>query len=109
MEVANATVRAKMAGSASTPMAMLTASGTSKTVAPTFFTLLKSGGCLHLATDWQDYAEKMSAELLGDSRYLNRGDDKGYSPKPSYRPKTRFENRGIRLGHGVWDLIFEKK
>ena len=73
------------------------------------FTLLKSGGCLHLATDWQDYAEKMSAELLGDSRYLNRGDDKGYSPKPSYRPKTRFENRGIRLGHGVWDLIFEKK
>jgi tRNA (guanine-N7-)-methyltransferase len=73
------------------------------------FTLLKSGGCLHLATDWQDYAERMGAELLGDSRYQNRGDQKGYSPRPSYRPETRFEKRGMRLGHGVWDLVFEKK
>ena len=73
------------------------------------FALLKSGGSLHLATDWQDYAEKMGVELLGDSRYLNRGDDKGYSPRPSYRPETRFEKRGLSLGHGVWDLIFEKK
>ncbi len=71
--------------------------------------LLKPGACLHMATDWQDYAEYMAREMLGDARYLNRGDDKGFSPRPIYRPITRFEKRGITLGHGVWDLIFEKK
>ena len=73
------------------------------------FELLKPGGCLHMATDWQDYAEYMARELMQDTRYLNRGNDDGYSPKPVYRPITRFEKRGVNLGHGVWDLIFERK
>ena len=73
------------------------------------FELLKPGGCLHMATDWQDYAEYMARELMQDTRYLNRGNDHGYSPKPVYRPITRFEKRGVNLGHGVWDLIFERK
>jgi len=70
--------------------------------------LLKPGGCLHIATDWQEYAEYMAAELLSDSRYMNSGDAKGYAQRPAYRPATRFENRGLKLGHGVWELIFEK-
>ncbi len=70
--------------------------------------LLKPGGYLHLATDWQNYAEHMADELLGDPRFVNQGDEKGYASKPAYRPTTRFEKRGITLGHKVWDLIFEK-
>lgn len=71
--------------------------------------LLKPGGCLHMATDWQEYAEYMAAELLSDARYMNKGDTRGYAQRPVYRPATRFENRGLKLGHGVWDLIFELK
>jgi len=71
--------------------------------------LLKPGACLHMATDWQEYAEHMAAEFLSDSRYLNTGDTRGYAQRPAYRPATRFENRGLKLGHGVWDLIFELK
>jgi tRNA (guanine-N7-)-methyltransferase len=69
--------------------------------------LLKPGACLHMATDWQDYAEYMAEEFLADSRYKNRGDTSGYVQRPAYRPQTRFENRGLKLGHGVWDLLFE--
>lgn len=72
------------------------------------FELLKPGACLHFATDWQDYAEHMAAELLGDRRYLNLGDADGYALRPAYRPLTKFEQRGLKLGHGVWDLVFEK-
>ncbi len=71
--------------------------------------LLKPRACLHMATDWQDYAEHMAREMLSDSRFNNHGNDKGYASRPAYRPATRFENRGLKLGHGVWDIIFEKK
>jgi len=67
---------------------------------------LKPGGILHLATDWQDYAEHMAREMLGDPRFVNLGDAGGYHPRPGWRPETRFEQRGQRLGHGVWDLLF---
>jgi tRNA (guanine-N7-)-methyltransferase len=60
-----------------------------------------------MATDWQEYAEYMAEEFLADSRYKNRGDTSGYVQRPAYRPQTRFENRGLKLGHGVWDLLFE--
>ncbi|MFB3059477.1 MAG: tRNA (guanosine(46)-N(7))-methyltransferase TrmB, partial [Gammaproteobacteria bacterium] len=69
--------------------------------------LLKPGACLHIATDWQDYAEHMVAEMLSDPRFKNLGDEDGYVRRPAYRPATRFENRGLKLGHGVWDLVFE--
>jgi tRNA (guanine-N7-)-methyltransferase len=70
--------------------------------------LLKPGACLHTATDWQDYAESMATEMLSDTRFKNLGDEYGYARRPAYRPATRFENRGVKLGHGVWDLVFEK-
>ncbi len=69
--------------------------------------LLKPGACLHIATDWQDYAEYMAAEMLSDSRFENLGDENGFAGRPAYRPVTRFENRGLKLGHSVWDLVFE--
>jgi tRNA (guanine-N7-)-methyltransferase len=62
------------------------------------------GGYLHCATDWQPYAEQMLAVLSGEP--LLRNTATGYAPRPDYRPLTKFENRGIRLGHGVWDLVF---
>ncbi|MCP4186679.1 MAG: tRNA (guanosine(46)-N7)-methyltransferase TrmB [Gammaproteobacteria bacterium] len=70
--------------------------------------LLKPGGCVHFATDWQDYAEHMAAELLSDKRFENHGDASGFSFCPAYRPVTHFERRGRNLGHGVWDLVFGK-
>ncbi len=72
------------------------------------FRSFKSEGVLHMATDWQEYAEHMAADLLSDSRFKNLGDAQGYCAKPDYRPETRFERRGQRLGHGVWDLMFQK-
>lgn len=70
--------------------------------------VLKPAGVVHLATDWQDYAEHMAVEFLSDPRFRNLGDQRGYSLKPDYRPQTRFERRGLRLGHGVWDLLFSR-
>ncbi|MBC8212026.1 MAG: tRNA (guanosine(46)-N7)-methyltransferase TrmB [Gammaproteobacteria bacterium] len=70
--------------------------------------VLKPGGVLHMATDWQHYAEHMAAEMLADTRFANLGDEHGFSEKPDYRPDTKFERRGLRLGHGVWDLVFVK-
>lgn len=67
---------------------------------------LKVGGYVHCATDWQDYAEQMLAVLRAEPRLKNRHDN--YAPRPSWRPQTKFETRGLRLGHGVWDLIFER-
>jgi tRNA (guanine-N7-)-methyltransferase len=67
---------------------------------------LKPGGYLHCATDWQNYAEQM-LEVLGAEPLL-RNTAADYAPKPSYRPLTKFENRGIKLGHGVWDLVFQR-
>jgi tRNA (guanine-N7-)-methyltransferase len=68
---------------------------------------LAPGGYLHCATDWQEYAEQM-LEVLGAEPGLQNSAD-GYAPQPAYRPLTKFENRGLRLGHGVWDLVFLKK
>ncbi len=64
------------------------------------------GGYLHCATDWENYAEQM-LRVLGNCSQLNNKYD-NYAPRPDYRPLTKFEQRGIRLGHGVWDLIFTK-
>ena len=71
---------------------------------------LKPGAYLHCATDWQPYAEQI-LEVLGAEPLLKNTADAasgGYAPKPDYRPLTKFENRGIRLGHGVWDLVFTR-
>jgi tRNA (guanine-N7-)-methyltransferase len=76
-----------------------------------FVSLLASriapGGYLHCATDWQEYAEQM-LEVLGAEPTLENTAD-GYAQRPDYRPVTKFENRGLRLGHGVWDLVFRKR
>ncbi len=68
---------------------------------------IKKGGYLHCATDWQEYAEQMLEVLGGEPSLQNTAE--GYAPRPDYRPVTKFENRGLKLGHGVWDLVFEKK
>ena len=67
-------------------------------------TRLAPGGYLHCATDWQPYAEQM-LEVLSQEPLL-RNTASAYAPKPDYRPLTKFENRGLKLGHGVWDLVF---
>jgi tRNA (guanine-N7-)-methyltransferase len=74
---------------------------------------LKPGGYLHCATDWQPYAEQILAvlgtePLLKNSAAQAHPELAGYAPKPHYRPLTKFENRGIKLGHGVWDVVFER-
>jgi tRNA (guanine-N7-)-methyltransferase len=65
---------------------------------------LKPGGYLHMATDWQGYAEQALAVLAAEPLLQNTGAD--YAPRPDYRPLTKFEQRGLRLGHRVWDLVF---
>ena len=65
------------------------------------------GGYLHCATDWQPYAEQMLEVLSAEPALLNTA--AGYADKPAYRPLTKFEARGLRLGHGVWDLVFRKR
>ena len=67
---------------------------------------LKPGGYLHCATDWQPYAEQILEVLSAEPLLKNTA--AGYAPKPDYRPLTKFENRGIKLGHGVWDLVFRR-
>lgn len=69
---------------------------------------LKTGGQLHLATDWQNYAEQMLEVMNAAEGFANLADNKEYVEKPAYRPETKFERRGMRLGHGVWDLLFQK-
>lgn len=69
---------------------------------------LKPGGRLHMATDWENYAEHMLDVLSNAEGFRNTSEDGNYVPKPDYRPETKFERRGLRLGHGVWDLVFEK-
>ncbi|MBV5298519.1 MAG: tRNA (guanosine(46)-N7)-methyltransferase TrmB [Rhodoferax sp.] len=74
---------------------------------------LKVGGYIHCATDWQHYAEQMlavfSAEpLLKNTALPAHPELSGYAPRPDYRPLTKFENRGLKLGHGVWDLVFAR-
>jgi tRNA (guanine-N7-)-methyltransferase len=74
---------------------------------------LKIGGYLHCATDWKPYAEQMLDVLSAEPLLKNRATAShpelaGYAPKPHYRPLTKFEKRGLKLGHGVWDLVFER-
>lgn len=85
---------------------------------------IKSGGYLHCATDWQDYAEQMLIVLGAEPTLRNTANDvgvavtdtdavantfaNGFAERPAYRPVTKFENRGLKLGHGVWDLVFTK-
>ncbi|HMM47945.1 MAG TPA: tRNA (guanosine(46)-N7)-methyltransferase TrmB [Thiobacillaceae bacterium] len=79
-------------------------------IQPPFVSLLASrlatGGYVHLATDWQDYAEQMLAVLSAEPLLVNTVAE--YAPRPETRPLTKFEQRGIRLGHGVWDLVFRR-
>ncbi len=67
---------------------------------------IKPGGYLHCATDWEDYAVQMLEVLSAEPLLKNTAD--GYASRPNYRPLTKFENRGIKLGHGVWDLVFTR-
>jgi len=70
---------------------------------------LTPGGTLHLATDWENYAEHMLEVLTDNSDLCNLSSTNDYVPRPQHRPKTKFEQRGERKGHGVWDLIFSKQ
>ncbi len=70
-------------------------------------TRLRSGGYLHCATDWEEYAVQMLEVLSAEPALENTADS--YAPRPDYRPVTKFEKRGLRLGHGVWDLVFRKR
>jgi tRNA (guanine-N7-)-methyltransferase len=80
-------------------------------IQPKFVSLLASrlapGGYVHCATDWQPYAEQMLQVLSAEPALHNTAD--GYAPRPAYRPLTKFENRGLKLGHGVWDLVFHRR
>jgi tRNA (guanine-N7-)-methyltransferase len=79
-------------------------------VRPEFVALLasriKPGGYIHCATDWEDYAGQMLEVLSGEALLHNTSTD--YAPKPEYRPQTKFETRGLRLGHGIRDLVFTR-
>ena len=68
---------------------------------------LKPGGYLHCATDWEPYAQQM-LQVLGEEPQLENTAT-GFAPRPAYRPETKFERRGLRLGHGVWDVVFVKR
>ena len=64
------------------------------------------GGYLHCATDWEPYAQQMLEVLSAEP--LLRNAVEGFAPRPEWRPLTKFENRGLKLGHGVWDLLFKR-
>ena len=69
---------------------------------------LRAGGEIHCATDWAEYAEWMRDVFASDDKWQNLGGADGYAPRPDWRPQTKFERRGERLGHGVWDLRYRK-
>ena len=79
-------------------------------IQPSFISLLASrlapGAYLHSATDWQEYAEQILAVFTAEPALANTAP--GFAPRPDYRPLTKFESRGLKLGHGVWDIIFRK-
>jgi tRNA (guanine-N7-)-methyltransferase len=68
---------------------------------------LKRGGYIHAATDWEEYAAEILKVLSNEPQLANTAAD--YALRPEYRPLTKFEQRGLRLGHGVWDVVFQKK
>jgi tRNA (guanine-N7-)-methyltransferase len=69
---------------------------------------LEVGGVFHMATDWEPYAEHMMENMAEEHGFTNVAGANLFSPRPDYRPITKFEKRGERLGHGVWDLLFQK-
>ncbi|ORM66367.1 tRNA (guanosine(46)-N7)-methyltransferase TrmB [Pantoea rodasii] len=69
---------------------------------------LKLGGVFHMATDWEEYAKHMLEVMSSIDGYKNQSESHDYVPRPETRPLTKFEQRGQRLGHGVWDLMFER-
>lgn len=69
---------------------------------------LSDGGVFHMATDWEPYAEHMMENMAEEEGFENLAGENQFSPRPDYRPVTKFEKRGERLGHGVWDLLFKK-
>lgn len=69
---------------------------------------LKIGGVFHMATDWQNYAEHMLNVMQAAEGYANLSDTADYVARPEHRPLTKFEQRGQKLGHGVWDLMFKR-
>jgi len=71
--------------------------------------ILKPGGHFHMATDWQEYAQHMMDVMGAAPGFFNIAGVGQYMPRPEYRPLTKFEQRGQRLGHGIWDLIFAKE
>ena len=71
--------------------------------------LLRPGGIFHAATDWEEYAEQMMQVLSASEAFENTAGEGAYSPRPAARPLTKFEQRGQRLGHGVWDLLFRRR
>jgi tRNA (guanine-N7-)-methyltransferase len=80
-------------------------------VKPSFVELvtkkLAKGGYFHAATDWEHYAKEMLETISANQKLVNSSKNKTYCERPDYRPLTKFEQRGMRLGHGVWDLIFK--
>jgi tRNA (guanine-N7-)-methyltransferase len=80
-------------------------------IQPAFVSLLadrmKPGAYLHIATDWQDYAEHILAVLCAAPELVNTAER--YAPRPAYRPLTKFEQRGLKLGHAVWDILFRRR
>ncbi|QDX82411.1 tRNA (guanosine(46)-N7)-methyltransferase TrmB [Denitratisoma sp. DHT3] len=80
-------------------------------IQPAFVHLLSQrlapGGYFHCATDWEEYAQQMLEVLSGEALLENTAP--GFAPRPEYRPLTKFEQRGLRLGHGVWDVVFRRK
>ena len=81
-------------------------------VQPDFIELLarkiRHGGRLHMATDWEGYAEHMLEVMSGSTAFRNCAETGAFVVRPEYRPVTKFEQRGQRLGHGVWDLVYER-
>ncbi len=67
---------------------------------------LKPGAYIHVATDWQEYADQILAVLNAQPQLQNTADE--FAPRPDYRPLTKFEQRGLKLGHGVWDVVFQR-
>lgn len=82
-------------------------------IQPSFVALLaqklKPGASLHLATDWEDYALHSLKVIEMSGGFGNSAGNGNFFPRPAYRPITKFERRGERLGHGVWDLLFERR
>ena len=68
---------------------------------------LQSGGYLHVATDWEEYAAQILPVLSAEPLLVNSAES--FAPRPAYRPLTKFESRGLKLGHGVWDIVFRSR